>query len=39
MLHDWTEHVGIANGTGDVKAKVTAHGELHALFKIDDVNY
>ena len=39
MLHNWTEHVGIANGTGSSKTKVTAHGEVHALFKIDGFNY
>ena len=39
ILHNWTDCVGNVNVTGGGKAKVTARGELHALFKIDDVHY
>ena len=38
-LYSCVTHQGTVNGTGGGKAAVTAYGELHALFTIDNINY
>ena len=39
LLHDWTDHVGLMNGTIGGKAKVIAHGEIHALLTMDNTQH
>ena len=39
LLHNWTDYVGLVNGTSGRKSKVIAHGELHALFTMENAKY